>query len=109
MLPPRFTFASESVKSKESKESNSQSNSPNVAQSQVNSPKVVPLDSWSQRYSTPICLMLTAAAGFISGAVLCQKIFGISYLSKSELCKSFISFRHSMCFLTFFYCISNSI
>lgn len=64
MLPLRFTFASESVKSKES---NSQANSPNVAQSDVNSPKVAPLDSWSQRYSTPICLMLTAVAGFISG------------------------------------------
>jgi hypothetical protein len=79
MLPLRFTFASESVKSKESnsqesnplesnlKESNSQATSPNVALANVNSPKVAPLESWSQRYRTPICLMLTAAAGFISG------------------------------------------
>jgi hypothetical protein len=74
MLPLRFTFASESVKSKESnsqesnsQESNSQATSPNVALANVNSPKVAPLDSWSQRYSTPICLMLVATAGFISG------------------------------------------
>ena len=74
MLPLRFTFASESVKSKESnsqesnpQEPNSQATSPNVALANVNSPKVAPLESWSQRYSTPICLMLTAAAGFISG------------------------------------------
>ena len=79
MLPLRFTFASESVKSKESnsqesnsqesnpQDPNSQATSPNVALANVNSPKVAPLDSWSQRYSTPICLMLVAAAGFISG------------------------------------------
>jgi hypothetical protein len=74
MLPLRFTFASESVKSKESNsqesnplEANSQATSPNVALPNVNSPKGAPLDSWSQRYSTPICLMLTAVAGFISG------------------------------------------
>ena len=75
MLPLRFTFASESVKLKESKsqeekshESNlHEANSPNVALPNVNSPKGAPLDSWSQRYSTPICLMLTAVAGFISG------------------------------------------
>jgi hypothetical protein len=86
MLPLRFTFSTDSTKLKTNShhepvaQPNSpvvQSNSPvvqsnsqvvHVAQDKPNSHvHVVPQDSWSQRYSTPICLMLTAVAGFISG------------------------------------------
>ena len=55
-LPLRFTFAShkspESVKSPEF----------------VAIPKSTEItESWSQRYSTPICLILTTVAGFMAG------------------------------------------
>jgi hypothetical protein len=78
MLPLRFTFSTDSTKPKANShdehvaQPNShdehvvQTNSPVAHVAQPNSP-VVPQDSWSQRYSTPICLMLTAVAGFISG------------------------------------------
>ena len=66
MLPLRFTFNSESVKS--SKAASDEDNSPKIALDKDNSPKIaLPRESWSQRYSTPICLMLTAFAGFVSG------------------------------------------
>jgi hypothetical protein len=56
-LPLRFTFSS-----------------PNKSPESVKSPEFVTIpelkelpDSWSQRYSTPICFVLTTVAGFMAG------------------------------------------
>lgn len=61
-LPLRFTFAShkspESVKFPESVKSPESVK----AHESVKAP-----ESWSQRYSTPICLVLTTVAGFMAG------------------------------------------
>lgn len=61
-LPLRFTFASH--KSPESVKFPEFLKSPESVKSleSVKAP-----ESWSQRYSTPICLVLTTVAGFMAG------------------------------------------
>jgi hypothetical protein len=67
-LPLRFTFASH--KSPESVKFPEFLKSPESvkAHESVKSPESVKApESWSQRYSTPICLVLTTVAGFMAG------------------------------------------